>query len=247
MYNLLIALGALLVTLGIFLAAGVGWWGAILPATIAFAVAYFFLARRSLRQFEGIMLEAQKELTAKRVEPGLAKMKEAFPLAKWQFLIEPQIHAQLGMVLYMLQRFDDAFPHLEKSFVRIGQARAMLGALHFKRKNYDEMTKVFEQAVQANKKDGFLWSIYAWCLDKIEQREKALAVLSRALKESPGDEKLKANQLALQNNERLRMKAYGTEWYAFHLEKPPADVVAAMNPGAPAPFRKGYRQPPKQR
>lgn len=247
MYNLLISIGALVVTLLVFVAFGVGWWASILPATIAFALAYFFLARRSLRQFEGIMRESQQLLTAKKIEPGLDKMREAFPIAKWQFLIEPQIHAQIGMVLYMLQKFDEAFPHLEKSFVRIGQARAMLGALHFKRKNLDAMVKVFEEATQANKKDGFLWSIYAWCLDKSEQREKALAVLARGLAESPGDERLKANQLALQNNERLKMKAYGTEWYAFHLEKPPADVVAALNPGAPTPFRKGYRQPPKQR
>jgi tetratricopeptide (TPR) repeat protein len=247
MYNLLIALGALLVTLGAFLAGGLSIWAALLPAIIAFGVAYFFLARRSLRQFEAIMLEAQKDLTAKRIEPGLAKMKEAFPLAKWQFLIESQVHAQIGMVLYMLQRFDEALPHLEKSFIRLGQARAMLGALQFKRKNYDAMTQVFEEAVRSNKKDGFLWSIYAWCLDKSDQREKALGVLGRALAENPDDEKLKANQLALQNKERLRMKAYGTEWWAFHLEDPPRELGMVTAPGGGQPFRKGYRQPPKQR
>lgn len=244
MYNLLIALAAGLATLLLFVATGlVGWWGALLPALVVLGATYFFLARRTLRQLEALMMEAQRDLGAKRIDAGLEKMKQGFALSKWQFLVAGQVHAQIGMLLYVMKRFDEARPHLEKSFSRIGQARAMLGALHFQQKDYEGMKRVFEQAAAVNKKDGFLWSVYAWCLDKSGQRKEALEALSRGLAASPQDERLKANQLALQNNERMRMKAYGQEWWAFHLEQPPMD---AFPPGMrPQPMqRKGYRNRP---
>ena len=173
-------------------------------------------------------------------------MKEALALGKWQFFVEPQIHAQIGMLLYMAQRFDEAKPHLAQSFSRIGQARAMYGALLFREKNYDEMVKVFENAVAQNKNDGFLWSIYAWCLDAAGQTEKALAVLARAVTTNPSDERVKQNQLALQNEKRMKMKAYGNEWWAFHLEKPPPSLTGGQPPQG-FQVRKGYRQPPQRR
>lgn len=243
MYNLLIALGAAALALLVFGATGlVNWWGAVLPAVVAFGGVYFYLARRSLKQLETLFLVAQKDLAAQRIEPGLAKLKEGFALSKWQFFTAPQVHAQLGMLLYMLKRFDEALPHLQKAFVRVGQAQSMLGALYFQRKDYAAMEKAFETGVRYSKKDGFLWSTYAWCLDKAGMREKALLVLSRGITESPDDEKLKANRLALQNGERLRMRAYGNEWWGFHLEQPPRDVLMAMNPQLQGQ-RKGYRTP----
>jgi tetratricopeptide (TPR) repeat protein len=117
----------------------------------------------------------------------------------------------------------------------------MLGALYYMNEDYEKMTKAFEDALPYNKKDGMLWSIYAWCLEKSGQREKALDAIGRGLAESPSDEKMKANQLALQNKERMRMKAYGQEWYAFHLEPPPTDIVPAHMRGQLQQARPGYR------
>lgn len=243
MYNLLIAIAAAVVAFLFFFATGlVSWWGSVLPSTVALLGTYYFLMRRTFRELEAIVMTAQKDLAAKRWEPGIAKLKEAFPLAKWQFFVAPQINAQIGMIYYMLKRFDEAKPFLELSFVRIAQARAMLGALYFQRKDYASMSRVFEEATKHSKKDGFLWSIYAFCLDKAGEREKALAALSRGLAESPEDEKLKANQLALQNKERMKMKAYGNEWWMFHLEAPPRELMQAMNPQLQQ--RKGYRVRP---
>lgn len=256
MYNLLIAIGAGLVGFLAFYATGaINAFGSSLIGTLVFGAAYFFLARRTLKQLEFIMLDAQRELTAARqgntlnqarVDAGLARIREGFALSKWQFLVEGQVHAQLGMILFMLQKFDDAKPHLEKSFSRIPQARAFLAVLHYKAKNGEAMIRAFEEAVGAEKKNSLIWSAYAWCLRESGLREKALEVLGRGVKENPNDPKLKDNQLALQNNERLRMKPYGQEWWAFHLEPPPMDFIpAGMRPQQG--FRKGYRQPPKQR
>jgi tetratricopeptide (TPR) repeat protein len=242
MYNLFISLGTALATfLLFFLGFRLTWYSSLIPAIVAAAVAYFLLARRTLKQLEAIIQASQKEFMAKHMEQGIAKLNTAFELSRWQFLVASQVHAQLGSILYMLQRFDEAKPHLEKSFVRIGSARAMLGALHYRSKDYEKMTKVFEDAVTYNKKDGLLWSTYAWCLERSGQREKALEVMNRGLQESPSDEKMKANQLALQNKERLRMKAYGQEWWAFHLESPPADFVPPHMRGQLLQQRKGYR------
>jgi hypothetical protein len=52
-------------------------------------------------------------------------------------------------------------------------------------------------------------------------------VLARAVETNPTDEKLKSNMVALQNEKKLKMKAYSPEWYQFHLEKPPMDFGGA--------------------
>jgi tetratricopeptide (TPR) repeat protein len=255
MYNLLISLGAALVTFLLFYSGiRVPLAGALLPAFVAGAVAYFFLARRTLRQLEAIVLAGTKEIEAgakemapgssqiksPRIDKGIEKIKEGFSLGKWQFLVNSQVHSAVGSYLYMLKRFDEALPHLQKAFARAGQAKAMLGALYFQRKEYVPMAKAFEEAVTANKKDSLVWSVYAWCLDKAGQRVAALEVVGRGLKELPSDEKLKANQIALQNNERPKMKPYGQMWWAFHLEQMPMDHIP---PGMRGQLqqRKGYR------
>jgi tetratricopeptide (TPR) repeat protein len=250
MYNLAIALGALVATfLLFFFGVHLSAISSLAPTIIVGATVYFLLARRTLREVEAIQTDAQKEFMAKRIDVGLARLNDAFKLAPWQFLVSSQVHGQVGAVLYMMKRFDEAKPHLEKSFVRQGQVRAMLGALHYMNKDYEKMTKTFEDAAAYNKKDGFLWSVYAWCLDKSGQRDRALEALGRGLKESPSDEKMQANQLALQNKERMRMKAYGQEWWAFHLEQPPVDFIPSHMRGQLLQQRKGYRTPkqPRQR
>lgn len=255
MYNLLISLGASVVTFLLFyLPFNLPISGALLPAIIVGPVVYFFLARRSLKQLEAIVMDATKDIEAgakevapgsseirsRRIDQGLDKMKEGFKLSKWQFLVASQLHATIGSYLYMLKRFDEALPHLQKSFARAGQARAMLGALYYQRKEYDKMSKAFEEAVSANKKDSLVWSVYAWCLDKAGQRVAALDVLGRGMKEIPNDEKLKANQIALQNNERIKMRPYGQMWWAFHLEPMPVDHIPPSMRGQ-LQQRKGYR------
>ena len=256
MINLLIAIGAGLVGFAAFFLTGaLSAFSASLVGTIVFGAAYFLLARRTLKQLEVIMLDAQKDLMGARqgtsiiqarLDAGIARIQEGFALSKWQFLVAGQVHAQLGMILFMLEKYDEAKPHLEKAFGRIAQAKAMLGALHFKAKNVDEMVKAFETAVIAEKKNSLVWSTYAWCLRESGQREKALEVLGRGVAAIPNDQRLKDNQLAAQNNEKLKMKPYGQEWWAFRLEPPPMDFIPAGMRPQPG-FRKGYRQPPKQR
>jgi tetratricopeptide (TPR) repeat protein len=228
MYNLLISLAAgLAVTLAIRFGSNVGWVGSILPGLLALGVAYFVLARRSWKQLEALMGTVQKELMAQKFDRALQTLQGGFALAPWQFLVASQIHSQIGVLRYVRQDFAAAQPHLEKSFSRHGIARAMLAVTHYRKKDLEKMRKIFDEAAKDNKKEGLIFAAWAWIEEKEGRHDEAIAVLARGLKSNPGDEKLKAAAQTLQNDKRLKLgKLYGEQWFQFHLEKMPPQMVS---------------------
>jgi tetratricopeptide (TPR) repeat protein len=228
MYNLLISLAAgLAVTLAIRFGSNVGWVGSILPGLLALGVAYFVLARRSWKQLEALMGTVQKELMAQKFDRALQTLQGGFALAPWQFLVASQIHSQIGVLRYVRQDFAAAQPHLEKSFSRHGIARAMLAVTHYRKKDLEKMRKIFDEAAKDNKKEGLIFAAWAWIEEKEGKHDQAIAVLARGLKSNPGDEKLKAAAQTLQNDKRLKLgKLYGEQWFQFHLEKMPPQMVS---------------------
>lgn len=226
MYNLLIALGAGVATTLIFgFALGGGSFSilyGLIPGLLALVITYVILARRTMNQVQQIVTRAQKYIQGQNIDKGVEVLNEAFPLGKWQFFVEAQVHAQIGSVYYMARRFDDAHPHLKKAFKKSWSARAMLGTLHYKRNNYERMEDVFEEAVTANKKKPLLWNLYAYCLWKSGQRDKAIDVLNRAIDKLDSDEKTEKNLDALKNNRKMKMRGWGHQWYQFHLDTHPA-------------------------
>jgi tetratricopeptide (TPR) repeat protein len=228
MYNLLISLAAgLAVPLAIRFGTNVGWVGSILPGLLALGVAYFVLARRSWKQLEALMGTVQKELMAQKFDRALQTLQGGFALAPWQFLVASQIHSQIGVLRYVRQDFAAAQPHLEKSFSRHGIARAMLAVTHYRKKDLEKMRKIFDEAAKDNKKEGLIFAAWAWIEEKEGRHDEAIAVLARGLKSNPGDEKLKAAAQTLQNDKRLKLgKLYGEQWFQFHLEKMPPQMVS---------------------
>jgi len=97
----------------------------------------------------------------------------------------------------------------------------MLGVLYMKKGDLKAMEETFEKAVKATPKEGLIWSLYAYCVLKEGNRDKALEVLGRGLTKLPDDDKLKANQTAVANKERMKMRNYGDLWVQFYLEKMP--------------------------
>jgi tetratricopeptide (TPR) repeat protein len=227
MYNLLISLAVgLAVALAIGFGTNVGWVGSIVPGAVALVAAYFGLARHTWKRLEAIFEEVQKELQAQRFEKAVQKLQAGFALAPWQFLVASQLHSQLGVLHYVKQDFDAALPHLEKSYARHWVARAMLAASRYRRRDAAGMRKIFEQAVKASKKEGLLWCAYAFCLEKEGSHDQAIAVMSRAARANPSDEKVKAALQALQNDKRLKLgKLYGEQWFQFHLERMPPELM----------------------
>ena len=195
--------------------------GSILPGVVAGIVAYVLLARRTVKQLEVVMASAQKELAGRRIEKALAILQGAFPLARWQFLVGSQLHGQIGSLLYVQKNFDEAEPHLKKSFVKMWPARAMLAAQHFRRKEWKEMESVFDGAIRANKGESLLYAVYAYCEDKRGERKHAIEILQKGVSEVKTDERLKTLLTRLQNDKRMKLETYGEQWYQFWLETPP--------------------------
>lgn len=230
MYNLVISIAAgLVVTLAIRFGTTVGWVGSILPGLVAAVAAYFVLARRTWKQLEALFAEVQRELQAQRIDKAVRVLERGFALAPWQFLVESQVHAQIGVLQYVKGDTDGALPHLEKSFSRHWLARAMLGAARFRRNDVPGMEAAFEHTVKVSKKEGLAWAAYAWCLEARDRHEDAVKVLGRGVAANPSDEKLKTALQSLQNGKKLKLgKLYGEQWYQFRLEPVPPQFVSPM-------------------
>jgi len=230
MYNLLIALLVGLAVAVAVLLAHLPWYAALVPGFLAFAGAFLLLARRVGQRVKAIMDQAQKELSIQstnirerqqRIDKAVKTLESALVWGKWQPFIAGEIHAQIGMVQYMVKDYVQAEPHLRKAGPRNGLAQALLGALHFQRKEYSDMELAFEGAVKGQKKEGILWAAYAWCLLQHKERDKALQVMNRGVAANPSDEKLKSGLVALQNDKKLKMKVWEPLWWQFGLETPP--------------------------
>jgi len=230
MYNLLIALAVGVAVALAVLLAHLPWFAALVPGFLAFAGAFVLLGRQVGKRVKAITDVAEKELSVQsssmrerqqRLEKAVKTLESALVWEKWQLFIGGAIHAQIGVVQYLHKDYAKAEPHLKQASVRNGLARALLGALHYQRKEYPEMEAAFEGAVKAQKKDGLLWAAYAWCLLQRREREKALQVMNRAVAANPNDEKLKNGLVALQNDKKLKMKPWEPAWWQFGLETPP--------------------------
>jgi len=229
MYNLLISIAiGVAVALSLALGTEFGLAAAIFPGVLATGVAYFVLARRTWKKLEALFEAMQREVQAQRFDKAVQTLQGGFVLAPWQFLVASQLHSNIGILLYLKSEMDAALPHLEKSFTRNWVARGMLGAARYRKRNLDGTTKVLDAAVKSNKKQGVLWSLYAWILEKEGRHDQAITVLGRAVQANPSDEKLKSSLQALQNGKKLKLgKLYAEQWFQFMLERPPPELAGA--------------------
>lgn len=222
MYALLLAtaLGGLIFGLINFL---FGWVGALFPAIAAFAATYFLIARATGKKMQISMLKVQKELQSNRIEAGLKGLEELKRnFGKWQFFTASSVDGQIGSIYFLKQEHTKALPFLQKSFVRHWVAQGMLGVLYYKKQNFKAMNKTFERAVRYSSAQGLLWSLWAYCLAKAGDTDKAISVLQQGkAKLGEKDPRIGQNLINLQNQKRMKMKAYGEQWYQFQLEDSP--------------------------
>lgn len=243
MYNVLISLAVgVLITVAVKLF-GFSIWAGLVPGVVAFLATFVLLARRVIAKIQALMGQAQKELTVQpanvrerqqRVEKAVKILEEGLAFEKWQFGIGGEIHANIAMIRYMVGDLDAAHAHFQKSSARNYLAKALQGALFFRKKDYAQMATAFEAATKHGKKEPIVWAAYAWCLSESKQKEKALLVLSRGVEANPSDEKLKSSLTALQNDKRLKMQAYAPLWWQFGLEQPPTNFQG----GRPVRFQR---------
>ncbi len=183
----------------------------------------YFLSKRIIKKIESLMSQVGKDIQNQRFEKAIKSLKAGFPLSRWQFFVKSQLNSQIGSIYYLMREDENAFNYLKDGFSKHWVAMGMLAVIYMKRKQKDSMIGTLEKAVKGSPKESLVWSLYAYCLLKEGERDKALEVLSRGLKKLPDDEKLKANMTAVSNKERMKMKNYGEMWTQFYLEKvPPA-------------------------
>ena len=221
MYNILISLavsGAVLA--GLYFGFGIEIGYAALAMSVVFVAVFFILSRIFIKKLTAIMQNAERDLQAGRTDKAIKTLEEGLKYRKWQLYVSSQIHSQIGMVYYLKRDFRTAFDYLLKGFSRNWAGMGMLAICYMKRNKPQEMKKTFEKALNLSKKEPLLWNLYAFCLEKIGEKEKALATLEKGIKKTGEDERLKANLAALQEGKRMKMKGYGDLWYQFHLEKP---------------------------
>ncbi|MFN2257194.1 MAG: tetratricopeptide repeat protein [Desulfuromonadaceae bacterium] len=195
-----------------------------LVSVVLFMLIYFLMSRNTMKKVTALVETAQKDMQNNRGEKAVATLKSGYKYAKWQFYVKGQLNAQIGTVLYIRKEFAKALPYLEKAFAKHWVAMCMLAVSYMKRNKPAKMTNAFEKAVAANRKEPFIWNLYAYCLDKIGEKKKAMEVLEKGIKKTKGDERLVASLKAVENNKRMKMDGYGDFWYQFHLEKTGAMV-----------------------
>jgi len=223
--NLLLSLAAGVVVFFLALATRVVHPGLCGLFGLAGAVgAYILLARRSGKQLEAVMAVAQKEMMARKPERAVEALQQAFALGRWQFGVSSSLHANIGVLLYVQKKFDEAEPHLRKSIgtlLRLWQAQAMLAAILYRQKKYQEMEKIFDSALKGNKSETLLYAVYAWCEHARGEKKKAIEIIQKGVDENKSDEKLKTLQTRAQNDKRLKLDGWGEQWWQFWLETPP--------------------------
>lgn len=220
MYNLLISF-FLSTTVAVLLhtLAGLDLWIATLVSVLVFMGAYFLLTRYFMKKVGELMESAQRDIQAGRVDKAVKTLQEGYRYGKWQIYVKSNIDAQIGTILYLKRDFSAAFDYLQKGFVRQWVAMGMLGICYMKRNKPGKMIETFDKATAASKKEPLLWNLYAFCLDHVGEKQKAIAVMEKGLKKTKDDAQLKANLELLKEGKKMRMLDYGDIWYQFHLEK----------------------------
>ncbi|MFZ5440613.1 MAG: tetratricopeptide repeat protein [Myxococcota bacterium] len=231
MINLALSLAAGIVVALLVKLFGFSLVAGIIPGTVAFLAVLVVLGRRTFTQLQVVVQGVQAELSSMtankkeqqaKAEKAIKMLEAALPLGKWQFLVEPEIHGQIGMIKHLFKDYDGALASFQKASQRNYFAKAMQGAIYFMKKDFPSMQKAFEDAVKHGNKESLMWAAYAWCLLQNKQNDEALQVLSRGVQQNPSDEKLKKALTALQNDKRLKMSPWEPMWWQLGLEQPVA-------------------------
>lgn len=241
MYNLLISSA---VSMALYLvldrATPLPWWAALLLGLAGGIGVMVLLARRTGAQLRARMAGVESALAAGQPEAAIAALERARDLGRWQIALDQAIDGQIGVILWAhKQDAERAMPRLRKAMVKNWQAKAMLAAIHFKARRFDQMEAVLREAIKYNRKEPMLYALYAWCEAQRGRTARAIEILEEGAKRLPANEDLARNLQALRDGKKMRMRAYEPDWWAFHLERPPAQILrgGARRPTGRVPRR----------
>ncbi len=197
----------------------------IITAMVAFTLIYIVMLKQVMKRVGDAMDAVQKDIMSNRPDAAVHKLEAVQKkYAYWQFFIHKQMNSQIGMVYYLRRDFKKAYDYLEKGFVRHWVAMAMLAIIQMKRNQPKKMIATFDKTVAGTRREPLLWSLYAFCLDKIGDHNKAVTIMEKGLKKIKGDELMAANLEALKAGGKMKMQGYGDQWSQFQLEKQSAMI-----------------------
>jgi tetratricopeptide (TPR) repeat protein len=192
----------------------------LLAGLIVFTIIYILMLKQVMNRINIAMEAVQKDIMANRPEAAILKLENMQKkYANWQFFIKKQMNAQIGMVYYLRRDFSKAYEYLNQGFVRHWVAMAMLAIIQMKRNQPKNMIATFDKALTATRKEPLLWSLYAYCLEKIGDRNKAVSTMEKGLKKVGNDDLMTANLATLKAGGKMKMQGYGDLWMQFQLEK----------------------------
>jgi Flp pilus assembly protein TadD len=220
MLSLLISMAASVAVTLLLLLTPLHYAFAVIIGAVVFAGVYAVVLRQVMLKINVAVEVAQRDLAANRIEKAIRVIEDVQKkFSPWQFYVKQQMNSQIGSIYYLKRDFSKAFEYLEQGFARHWVGMAMLAICHMKRSQNGKMIDTFEKAVTLTRKEPLLWSLYAFCLEKTGERDKAVKVMERGLKKLKGDERMEENLKLLQDGKKMKMQAYGDIWFQFHLEK----------------------------
>jgi len=216
----------------------------VVMGLIGLVVPPLLIGRRVMKRIQAKQKETEAHMGAQRFDKAIAVLESMRAESKWFPRMGASIDTQIGMVIYATKKDGDrALPYLQKAPGKLWNARAMVAAIHFKRKAYADMENAFENAIKGDKKQALIWAAYAYCQFRRGEKNKAQAVLQRGLQTLPDDARLTKHAASVEKGKPPKMSAYGGEWFSLHIETPkmPAGAVQGGNRFMPPPGKLGVR------
>jgi len=232
MINVLIALAIAIAcfALGVSVTGG-EFIAGFIPALLAFGISYVMLARRTGKKFQALMEKVGASLQKQRLREAVNLLESARALGRWQFLIGPQIDAQLGTLAYLQRDWPKAKKHLSKAWKRDWHAVGMLAAIDYRDGDVTAAVRRMKDAKGAGKKESVYWALSIYFLASSKRYDEALTICAQALKQLPDNTALKNLKQAVANRKKLKMKPFGQTWYQFFPEHIPQKARMQRPPG----------------
>ncbi len=194
-------------------------WLTMAVSAVVFALVFILITRAVMKKVGALMQVAQHDVMANRSEKAIKELQNGLKYGAWQFYVKQQIYSQIGSIHYLKRQFNEAVPYLEKGFVRNWVSQSMLAITYMKKNKPGKMIETFAKAVSGNRKEPMVYALYAYCLERIGERTKAIEVVKKGLAKTSSDERLQENLTLLEAGKKMKMKGFGDMWYQFHLEK----------------------------
>ena len=201
---------------------------------------FVLISRRISTKIAPFIEAAQRQVKSGNVKQAVESFEKALAWKKWQVSLEQQINTQIGTLHYAGGDEPKAAEFLREGYPKVSEGHLVLAAILYREGKKQEAYDALDLGIRFNKKSAILYNVLAWMLHKDGKRDEALAILEKGLKKLKTDEDTSTNIERLREDKKLNMKPFGQHWFMLKFETP-------KGMGQTQPFRKGFRQAPKNK